>query len=92
MPIKIKGKMPKWTLDAHGFNILTDGIGNRFRIGVRVKYVGKKHPEMQFKKFTARNYVQEYDRKRRRYVDTIELDNGVWVETKEVFACNLETK
>lgn len=86
MAIKIKGKMPKWTLDENGFNILTDGIGNLFRIGVRVKYVGKNHPDMQFKVFTARNYVQEYDRKRRCYVDTIELDNGVWVETREVFA------
>lgn len=86
MPSKRKAKKPELAFDQHGFNILYDGIGNPFRIGLRVKYVGKKHPEMQFKFFKALNYVREYDRKRKCYIDTIELENGVWVETREVFA------
>lgn len=82
----VKNKGAKIAFDENGFNILTDGIGNKFRLGARVKYVGKKHPAMKFNVFKAMNYVRKYDRKRRCYVDDIELDNGVWVETKEVFA------
>lgn len=81
-----KNKEPKFALDENGFNILTDGIGNPFRVGVRVKYVSKKRPDLQFKVFKVMNYVQVYDRRRKCHIDTIELDNGVWVETSEVFA------
>lgn len=80
-----KGKTD-WTVDSDGFNTLQDGIGNRFRIGDRVKYMSKKRPELQFKVFTAMNYVRDYDRRERCWVDTIELDNGVWVRSSEVFA------
>ena len=66
-------------------------LGNPFRIGDRVKYVSKKRPDLQYKVFKAMNYVQKYDRRRKCRVDTIELDNGVWVETSEVFA-NVDIK
>ena len=88
---KKKSNEPKFALDENGFNILHDGIGNPFRIGDRVKYVSKKRPDLQYKVFKAMNYVQKYDRRRKCRVDTIELDNGVWVETSEVFA-NVDIK
>ena len=80
-----------WLVDEDGFNVLLDGIGNRFRIGNRVKYVNKRRPDLQFKVFKAMNYVREYDRHERKWVDTIELDNGEWVKTGEVFA-NVDLK
>ena len=80
-----------WLVDEDGFNVLLDGIGNRFRIGNRVKYVNKRRPDLQFKVFKAMNYVREYDRHERKWVDTIELDNGEWVKTSEVFA-NVDLK
>ena len=80
-----------WLVDEDGFNVLLDGIGNRFRIGNRVKYVNTRRPDLQFKVFEAMNYVREYDRHGRKWVDTIELDNGEWVKTSEVFA-NVDLK